>query len=739
MEDMAVAVPSMTPTQESAPKEPMSQLERLLPALNRLDLLLERAVRSMDSASGTESSAGFKGLYVGREEVGKLLQRKPAATPFEAMLAAEESDNEAARAGPRPIPWMMQEFQLSNFDADILLLSLAPEIDLRYEKIYAYLQDDVTRKRPTVELILNLLCHSAEAKLRRRAHFHPDAALVKNALVHVAADSSQPDAPFLAHSVRIDDQIARAILGDATTDPRLLSFCEFVAPAQARNALPYEAELVPALARLATQFPAGVFRAYFQGPAETEKQTVAEGLAAAQGTVLMKIRVSRIADKPEFESLWRLALREARMCGATLYVSEVDEFEGAEGAWHRQQMLDALSGYRGTAILAGKRAWESQPFMGFAVTPIDFETPEYPTRVALWKTQLEHFSQSADPETVSALAGRFKLAAGHIAQAVASATLAAQWRGASRRTNSDAPNGEAKVEAPSLGDLAAAARAQCGQEMASLSKKIEPKYRWEDIVLPEDQLEQLREMCLQAENRHIVYGDWGFEKKLSLGKGLNVLFCGPPGTGKTMAAEVIAGQLQLDLYRIDLSQVVSKYIGETEKNLNRIFTAAENSNGILFFDEADALFGKRSEVRDSHDRYANIEISYLLQKMEEYAGVSILATNLRQNLDDAFVRRLQFIIEFPFPDEEYRRRIWEGVFPKETPLGEDVKFDVLAHDVRLAGGSIKNRALAAAFYAAAAGDRVRMEHLVQAAHREHQKLGRSWSSSETPMAKAAVN
>jgi hypothetical protein len=735
---MAVAVPSITQTQESGP-EPVSQLERLLPALNRLDLMLERAVRSMDSAGGTESTAGFRGLYVGREEVGKLLQRKPAATPFEAMLAADEANNGATFAGPRPLLWIMQEFQLSTFDADALLLSLAPEVDLRYEKIYAYLQDDVTRKRPTVELILNLLCNSAEAKLGRRAHFHPDAPLVKNALVHVAPDQSQPDAPFLAHAVRIDDQIARAILGDAATDPRLISFCDFVAPAQARNPMPYEAELVPALARLATQFPAGMFRAYFQGTAETEKQTVAEGLAAALGTVLMKIRASRIADKVEFESLWRLALREARMCGATLYVSGVDEFDGTEGSWRRQQMLDGLGEYRGAAILAGKRAWESQPFTGLAVTPIDFETPEYPTRVALWKANLEHFTQSADPEIVTTLAGRFKLAAGHIAQAVASATLAAQWRGASRKISSDAQNEEAKLEAPSLEDLAAAARAQCGQELASLSRKIEPKYKWEDIVLPADQLEQLREMCLQAENRHIVYGDWGFEQKLSLGKGLNVLFCGPPGTGKTMAAEVIAGQLQLDLYRIDLSQVVSKYIGETEKNLNRIFTAAENSNGILFFDEADALFGKRSEVRDSHDRYANIEISYLLQKMEEYAGVSILATNLRQNLDEAFVRRLQFIVEFPFPDEEYRRRIWEGVFPKETPLSEDVKFEVLAHDVRLAGGNIKNMALAAAFYAAAAGDCVRMGHLVQAAHREHQKLGRSWTSSETQMAKAAVN
>jgi SpoVK/Ycf46/Vps4 family AAA+-type ATPase len=204
-----------------------------------------------------------------------------------------------------------------------------------------------------------------------------------------------------------------------------------------------------------------------------------------------------------------------------------------------------------------------------------------------------------------------------------------------------------------------------------------------------------------------------------------------------MAAEVLGHELQLDLYRIDLSQVINKYLGETEKNLDRIFTAAENSNAILFFDEADALFGKRSEVRDSHDRYANIEISYLLQKMEEYQGISILATNLKQNLDEAFMRRLQAVVEFPFPDEEYRRRIWESMFPKEAPLGADVRFDILAKEVRLAGGNIKNMALVAAFHAAADGGTIRMTHLIQAAHREHQKIGRSWSEFENAQAATA--
>jgi SpoVK/Ycf46/Vps4 family AAA+-type ATPase len=228
----------------------------------------------------------------------------------------------------------------------------------------------------------------------------------------------------------------------------------------------------------------------------------------------------------------------------------------------------------------------------------------------------------------------------------------------------------------------------------------------------------------------LVYHEWGFDHKLSLGKGLNALFAGPSGTGKTMAAEIIAGELGLDLYKIGLSGVISKYIGETEKNLSRIFSEAETSNAILFFDEADALFGKRSEVRDSHDRYANIEISYLLQKMEEYEGVVILATNLRKNMDDAFVRRMHFTVEFPFPGERERQRIWGRIWPENAPRCQDLDLGFMAHQFELAGGNIRNIALAAAFQAAADGGAVSMAHLVYATRREYQKMGKIIVDSE---------
>jgi SpoVK/Ycf46/Vps4 family AAA+-type ATPase len=231
-------------------------------------------------------------------------------------------------------------------------------------------------------------------------------------------------------------------------------------------------------------------------------------------------------------------------------------------------------------------------------------------------------------------------------------------------------------------------------------------------------------MCDQMKYRHIVLGEWGFDRKLSMGKGLNALFAGPSGTGKTMGAEVVALDLGLDLYKIDLSTVMSKYVGETEKNLERIFRAARNSNAILFFDEADALFGKRSEVRDAHDRYANVEISYLLQRMEEYDGLVILTSNLSQNMDEAFVRRMHFTVEFPYPEVEDRQRIWEIVFPQQAPLTDEIDFAALAARYRLTGGNIRNIALTAAFLAARDGGVIDMQHLLWATRREFQKMGR---------------
>ena len=249
-------------------------------------------------------------------------------------------------------------------------------------------------------------------------------------------------------------------------------------------------------------------------------------------------------------------------------------------------------------------------------------------------------------------------------------------------------------------------------------------------MLPTDSKAQLKEIGSYFSNMSLVYEEWGFQSKTSLGKGLNALFVGQSGTGKTMAADIISGELGLDLYKIDLSGIVSKYIGETEKNLDRIFQEARDSNTILFFDEADALFGKRSEVKDSHDRYANIEISYLLQKMEEYQGIVILATNFRKNMDDAFVRRMHFVVEFPFPEEDDRLEIWRRVFPEKAPLDDSFDIGFLARQFKIAGGNIKNVAVTSAFLAAQESNTIEMKHAVLATKREYQKMGKLMVESE---------
>jgi SpoVK/Ycf46/Vps4 family AAA+-type ATPase len=332
-------------------------------------------------------------------------------------------------------------------------------------------------------------------------------------------------------------------------------------------------------------------------------------------------------------------------------------------------------------------------------------------RQQLWETCLEHEQYAVAPSELVPLANKFRFHTGQIQAALHTArNLAIARQGVEYHIT--------------INDLYEACRLLSNQKLTHYAQKIQPKFTWNDLILPDDRRRQLREICQWVQYHHVVFGDWGFERKLSLGKGLNILFVGLSGTGKTMAAEILAGELGLELYKIDLSVVVSKYIGETEKNLSLIFAEAATSNAILFFDEADALFGKRSEVKDAHDRYANIEINYLLMKMEEHEGIVILATNLQKNLDEAFLRRMHFAVEFPFPDEEYRQRIWHSVFPSAAPLGADIDVAFLARRLKLSGGNIKNIALNAAFLAADNSGTIGMEHVIMATKREFQKLGR---------------
>jgi len=725
-----VALPSGKLDEENFGAMGTNPLQDLLPALRRLDQLLDWAASEIQSSRGAGRAAPFHGLYITPEEVSELLSRPPGQGAIAGDRPALDAPWLDSNLEPTPINELVKAFALSSFEVDVILIALAQELDLRYERLYAYLQDDVTKKRPTVDLALNLLCATPEQRVERRVHFSENAPLLGNGLIHFVSEPGQAEPLLLAQSFRLDAHVVNFLLGGKGLDPSLRTFCELLEPrldgehAQLREDVK---EVLPFLAAQAftTRRP---LRLLFQGPAGTGKRGAAQALAGSVGANLITAELSRVAEKPEFDRLLTALDREARLHDAVLYLSETDAFQADALASQQRLLQQKLAQFPGTVILAGPNPLLPEEVPRQTILTIAFEPPTFRERREFWRGKLEAAELRLTDAELDNLASRFRLTEGRIELAVNRAVQISMWRAAKSAVSGANPASVTRPR-PNLEDLYQGARSQSGQDLAKLARKIEPHYSWADIVLPEDPIQQLREICGQAEYRHVVFNAWGFERKLSLGKGLNALFSGPPGTGKSMAAEVIAHELRLDLYRIDLSQVISKYIGETEKNLDRIFAAAETSNSILFFDEADALFGKRSEVRDSHDRYANIEISYLLQKMEEYQGVSILATNLRQNLDEAFVRRLQAIVEFPFPDEKYRLQIWKLAFPGDAPLGADVDFERLAHEVKLAGGNIKNMALAAAFYAAADGGTIHMPHLTHAARREHQKLGRAWDES----------
>ncbi len=437
------------------------------------------------------------------------------------------------------------------------------------------------------------------------------------------------------------------------------------------------------------------------GADEACQQAAARQLVAQARRPLLSVQLEvREEGRPPLRTVQR-ALRDARLTGAIPVLAGWDAclVDGAPPP----ELLGELCDHPDLVVVAGRSTWQPRELprerqLVWLETPI----PDYSQRLAVWA----HFlGQDGD---LMLLAGQFQLTTSQIRDAVATARDRAAQRG----------------EPVSSEDLFAAARAHSNPCLASLAQKIAPRYAWDDIVLPEDQKALLREIVVTVCGRPQVLDVWGLGRKLVASRGVTALFSGPPGTGKTMAAEILAAELGLDLYKIDLSTVVSKYIGETEKNLERIFVEAERSNAILFFDEADALFGKRSEVRDSHDRYANIEISYLLQRMEAYDGVTILATNLRANLDDAFTRRLQFAVDFPFPEEKDRLRIWQTLFPPDVPRAPDLDFPWLARRLKLPGGSIRNIIVSAAYLAASNGQNVTMAHLRHGARRELQKMGR---------------
>jgi len=450
-----------------------------------------------------------------------------------------------------------------------------------------------------------------------------------------------------------------------------------------------------------------------QGRTGAGRRTLAGALGARRREPLV-LADGRFLTGDGAEPFRRAVLREALLQRSPVCFTGLDDVFTEAGsdpasAQALAELLRETAAPAGFSLLAcgeGPVPWEEPAGWRAVSVVLGLPSPEESQR--LWSAALAVYPQAEAPDTAE-LAGKYRFTPGQMERAAADADAIARWRGL-----------------PGLDEacLTEGCRRQLHHALGDRARLVESVFTWDELILPETSKRLLRSACDQVKHRPKVLDEWGFGRKLAYGAGLSMLFSGPPGTGKTMAAQIVAGELGLELYKVDLSAVVSKYVGETEKNLGEIFREAARSQAILFFDEADVLFGKRTEVKDAHDKYNNMEAAYLLQKIEEYPGISVLATNFLQNFDEAFKRRLKFIIEFPFPDAGYRLALWRAVFPARTPLSPDVDWEYLAQQFELSGSGIKNTAVNAAYLAAGENAAVGMSHLLTALKRELMKSGK---------------
>ena len=707
-------------------------MEHLAAELQRLDLLLHREILRL-RATYQLSLDEFRGLYISDEQVNSLIDRSlghdGAQSVVDELTRQAESVRQAnAKRSHEDLPWrrLAAEFSLAPIEQDLLLLAIAPEIDLKYETLYAYLNNDVTRKWPTCDLALRLLSTHAAQQLHMRRYLMPESTLFASGLLQPIHPA--PTRPvWLASGFSVSPSVPHYLLGFPCRDPRLAADVEHRTPAIDWPQVPIPAPLYAALRRVPTLFtplrlerPAPVL--ILQGHDGTGRSLAAEALCRDLGLALLRVdlEAARASAEP-WDKLVPAVLLQQRLHHAGVYLARGEAWFNKEG----QPLPEAHLMLKSLARGPGPVFFTCEPgvhwrelVQGQRVVHFHFDDPDYAARLQVWEASLTQVHATIPTPELEALADRFVLTPGQITAAVLSAADAYDLLPAQP---SHGLNSQLLFEA---------ARAQSDQSLGHLAPKVKTIHTWDDLVLPRVTLQRVKEVAAAIKHRHIVYSEWGFAQRIASGTGLKVLFAGASGTGKTMTAGVLARDLGLDLYKIDLSGIVSKYIGETEKNLDRIFRAAHASNAILFFDEADALFGKRSEVKDAHDRYANIEVAYLLQKIEEHEGVVILASNLSKNIDDAFSRRMHYVVEFPLPDERHRELLWRGMFPPEVPLGAEVDVRFLAKQFPLAGGDIKNVALDAAFLAAQDGRVITMKQLVQALARQMMKQGRIPSATD---------
>jgi hypothetical protein len=631
----------------------------------------------------------FRGLYISDDAVdallatdsGRLLPPERGDEPSSASVSPSATGSADATTPGDRLGELATRFELTPFDVALLVVSMAPDLDSRYERLYGYLHDDVTRRRASIGLALEL-AGADPTDAWSRGRLTASAPLVVGGIVEVE-DLSRP---FLTRTLRVPDRVTAHLLGD-DTPPAELDGLAVDATGQ------WEGDLEHLVRVLAS---GGLVHLRERAQAGASDLAVAALVAAGFPPVVVDLIR---ADPLDRDACARTAAREARLLGGGLVVASIDGLEAA--------VVRSVASSPVPVVLIGSVPWD--PMCALRVPyALHIDPPSAATQHAMWLRNL-----GPAERTVATPGATFRLGPGQIRRAVGAARTLAL----------------ASARPLATDDLRAGVRSQNATGLGRLARRVTPSAGWDDIVLDGPTERTLRLLVARVEQRARVLDAWGLRRGGSRGEGVSALFAGGSGTGKTLAAEVVARSLGVDLYVIDLSTVVDKYVGETEKNLERIFAEAEGVNGLLFFDEADALFGKRSEVSDARDRYANVEVAYLLQRMETFDGVAVLATNMRANLDEAFARRLAVIVDFPDPEPETRRRLWE-VLLGAVPCIDDVDLDFCAHAFELTGGDIRNVVVTAAHLAAAEDRVVTMTDLIRATHIEYRKLGRLCNERE---------
>lgn len=608
-------------------------------------------------------------------------------------------------------------FALSDFERDVLTMCAGMELDGSFAATCARAHGDAARAYPTFGLALAALPNPHWSALT------PAAPLRRWRLIEFASGGES----LTQSAIRIDERVLHHLTGTTYLDERLRSI---VLPVVESHALPAShqalAQRIAAFWRDnhthgALPLPAVLLCGGGDGAGKRAVALAAcDALRWRLHSMSSRDVPAQTAERHALATLWE---REAALLGSVLLL-DADENENTH------ELHSFIEDLRGALIVTSR---DDLTLRERNVLRLDVSKPAATEQHALWQNALASITHK--PNLAHELNGHLKTITAQFNLPVKSIYAASLQAGAVFAQNETVspPRQSPSASHASLSSPAQvlwdACRIQARPRLDQLAARIEPVAGWSDLVLPESQLRSLSEILMHVRQRATVYETFGFARKGSRGLGIAALFAGASGTGKTMAAEVLANELRLDLYRIDLSQIVSKYIGETEKNLRRVFDAAEASGAVLLFDEADALFGKRTEVKDSHDRYANIEVSYLLQRMEEYRGLAILTTNMKKSLDSAFLRRLRFVVQFPFPDHAQRAEIWRRIFPAQTPT-EKLEPDKLAR-LNVAGGNIRNIALHAAFLAADANESVTMAHLLRAARGEYGKLEKPLTDAES--------